>query len=130
MSPIKLFKSCTASVQLTWEIGQTLKIVAASALATGAAVPAAHAAPPTLEAAQTTVKSFCANTYLKGSQDWTLCVSQGTQGYVDFAEAYPNTDPSLREAFEKCQARFGTVGNWALAGWCARERARYFEELR
>jgi len=103
-------------------------IVAARML--GLPAPPAHAAPPALEAAQSTIKTFCEHAYATGSQDWTLCVSQGTQGYVEFADAYPQADPPLKEAFDQCQARYGRPGNWSLVGWCARERARYFEELR
>ena len=91
---------------------------------------AAHAAPPPLKSVQPRIRAFCAHAYPTNSEDWTLCVSQGTQGYVEFTQAYPATDPPLREAFDRCQARFAPEGNWALLGWCARERARYFEELR
>ena len=77
-------------------------IVAARML--GLPAPPAHAAPPALEAAQSTIKTFCEHAYATGSQDWTLCVSQGTQGYVEFADAYPQADPPLKEAFDQCQA--------------------------
>lgn len=117
-----------AAVGSTQRVTKAMKMVTA-AFATVLSAPA-HAAPPTLEAAQATIKTFCSHAYAKGSEDWTLCVSQGTQGYVEFADAYPQADPPLKEAFEQCQARFAPAGNWALAGWCARERARYFEELR
>ena len=96
----------------------------------GSASLPAHAVPPPLETVQPRIKTFCAHAYATNSEGWTLCVSQGTQGYVEFAQAYPDTDPQLRAAFDKCQAQFAPQGNWALAGWCARERARYFEELR
>lgn len=96
----------------------------------GLCASTAHAAPPKLEAVQPQIKAFCAHAYAANSEAWTLCVSQGTQGYVEFADAYPKADPPLMEAFDRCQARFAPQGNWALLGWCARERARYFEELR
>ena len=104
--------------------------VAVVVLAASAVAASAQAAPPPLVIVQPKIKAFCAHAYATNSESWTLCVSQGTQGYVEFAQAYPDTDPQLRAAFDKCQAQFAPQGNWALAGWCARERARYFEELR
>jgi hypothetical protein len=129
MPSFKFLKVRIGSITSIQKVNKALKTVAI-ALAVGLSARAAYAAPPSLEAAQSTIKTFCAHAYATGSQDWTLCVSQGTQGYVEFADAYPQADPPLKEAFEQCQARYGRPGNWSLAGWCARERARYFEELR
>jgi hypothetical protein len=129
MASLKTLMVRIASGKSTQQISKAMTMVGIAGTL-GLFAPPAHAAPPTLEAAQSTIKAFCAHAYATGSQDWTLCVSQGTQGYVEFADAYRQADPPLKEAFDQCQARYGRPGNWALAGWCARERARYFEELR
>jgi hypothetical protein len=104
-----------ASGKSTRHISKAITVVGIAGML-GLFAPPAHAAPPTLEAAQSTIKAFCAHAYATGSQDWTLWVSQGTQGYVEFADAYPQADPPLKEAFEQCQARYGRPGNWSLAG--------------
>lgn len=130
MASPEVLKFCIASVGSTQKISRAMKMVVAALIGADMSSSIAHAAPPTLQAAQPQIKAFCAHAYPTISEAWTLCVSQGTQGYVDFADAYPKADPPLMEAFDRCQARFAPRGNWALLGWCARERARYFEEMR
>ncbi len=130
MASLKVLTFGVASVKWTKMIAEAMKMVAAAALATGLCASAAHAAPPTIESITPTIKSFCARSFKPASPAWVLCVGQQTQGYLDFAKAYPETAPPVMEGFDRCQAAYAPSGNWALLDFCASERLRAADQLK